>query len=100
MRQVPLKSLTPIIIPAVLQHILYGAYGSVTADGLVGRAMVLVMTLGYGATASAAHQLEMHHTQHHTLSKAEECLCFPKQVQELTATAPYMTETTTIIITF
>jgi len=89
------SGLAPIITPTILQRILYGLFGSVNADDIVGGLSIFLMMLGYGPLAATARQLAL------TYDTIQGGLGAPQlsEVQQLTAAVPYMPETTTMLIT-
>jgi len=60
------SGLAPIIMPVILQHILYGLFSSVNANDLVGGVTIFLIALGYSATAMVACQLPGDHLQFHS----------------------------------
>jgi len=88
------SGLAPIITPAILQRILYGLFGSINADGIVGGVTIFLMTLGYGASAMTARQMAL------TYDIIQGGVGAPQlsKVQQLTAALPYMPETMTMLI--
>jgi len=88
------SGLAPIVTPTILQHILYGLFGSVNADGIMGGVTIFLMTLSCGASATMARQLAL------TYDTIQGGVSTPQlsEVQQLTAAAPYMPETVTMLI--
>jgi len=78
----------------ILQCILYGLFGSVNADDIVGRVTIFLMPLSYGASVAMARQLAL------TYDTIQGGVGAPQlsEVQQLSAAMPCMPETITMLI--